>query len=124
MDRVFVLETDSDSDACGTVGDEPRTRHQEDRHGDVVEIIDDVVEQGAVEEGDSFANSKSPRERAIAGIDRDCDRHHHKGVAPIIARDVVDGDEADNRSQGRVQMHGPRTSEQKSGSRHWRISGR
>ena len=70
-----------------------RTQHQQERHRDVVQVIDNVVEERAVENRDAFAHTHPSGQRPVGGIDDNRDGHPDEGAAEVIFGDPIQCEE-------------------------------
>ena len=79
-----------------------RAQHQEHGCEHVGQVVDDVVEQRAVEMRDAPAHLDQAGKRAVTGVDRGRDRHRDKARAKITARGVIDRDQTGDCAERRV----------------------
>ena len=97
----------SGKEAEGGAREQARTEHQKERDGDVVEIIDNVVEQGAVEKRDALAHFDEAGERAVGGIDNDSDGHQDEGATKIVGGDAIERKQSGDGAGGGEEMDAP-----------------
>src|ERR1700677_150599 len=94
-------------EAEGGARQKARTQHQKKWNGDVVEIVDDVVEQGAVEKREALAHFDEAGERAVGGINHDSDGHHEESAAKIIGGDAIKGEQSGDGAGSSKEMDAP-----------------
>src|SRR5262249_23035692 len=79
--------------------------HQKDRRDRVGQVVDDVVEQGAIEGGYSLLDLHPAGQGSVAGIDKGRGRHGEKRSTKIRLGSVGYSQQSDRSAARGVQVH-------------------
>jgi hypothetical protein len=84
----------------------------EEERGDehVVEIVEDVIEQGAVETAGVGLHVSPARQDAVETVHEDGGRHPDDGEFPFVREDGPHGEESPHRACGSEKVDAPRES--------------
>src|SRR5215472_14503548 len=88
--------------------------HQKDRRDRVGQVVDDVVEEGAIEGGYSLLDLHPARQGSVAGINKGRGRHREKRGTKIALGGVVNRQQSGSGAERGVQMHTPSEGGEKS----------
>ena len=110
--RLAELVRRGQADAAGPgegkpLGQKPGLVDQEGRDDDVVEEVEHVVQQGAVEVRRHLLDAAPPRQHAVERVDGERHGHPHEGRSPLLSRDGDERQQTPQRTAGGEGVGGP-----------------